>query len=118
MWGAYASIAWVFAVCAETLVAALSCISAEHSAVGTRGFVLMPIIVTSPVHASVNAYGRYTRRKGPSGVTVKAVLTTSGLSECLISMFALLLKASFLNFIQIACGYFHAPVVYISGSIR
>lgn len=107
----------MFTVCADTLVAALSCISADHSAGGTRGFVLMPVIVTSPVQASVNACGRCTRRKGPFGVTVKAVLTTSGLSECLISMFALLLKASFLNLIQIVCGYFHASVVYILGSI-
>lgn len=72
----------------------------------------MLIIVTSPVHTSANAYGLHTRRKEPSRVTVKAVLTTSGFSECLISMFALLLKALFMNFVQIVCGYFHAIAVY------
>lgn len=30
---------------------------------GTRGFALALIIVTSPAHASANAYGLYTRRE-------------------------------------------------------
>lgn len=78
----------------------------------TWGFMLALIIVTSLVHAGVNAYGLCRGRKGPSRVTVKAVLTTSGLSDCLISMFALLLKAPFINFVQIVCGYFDAIAVY------
>lgn len=60
----------------------------------------------------MNVYGLYRRRKRPSRVTVKAVLTTSGLSECLNSMFALLLKVSFMNFVQIVWGCFHAIAVY------
>lgn len=67
----------------------------------------MLIIVTSPVHTSTTACGVCRRRKGPSGVTVNAVLTTSGLSECLISMFAPLQKTSFIHFVPIICGYFH-----------
>lgn len=31
----------------------------------------------------------------------------TGLSECLISMFALLQKTSFIHFVPIICGYFH-----------
>lgn len=80
---------------------------AECLPAGVHRFVPVLIIVTSPVHTSTTAYGVCTCGKGPSGVTVNAVLTTSGLSECLISMFALLQKTSLIHFVPIICGYFH-----------
>lgn len=63
---------------------------------GVQRFVLVLVAAASSVRTSGDTYGVHTRRKGPSGVTVNTLLTTSGSSE-------LLQKTSIMCF----AGYFH-----------